>query len=380
MLANKFSEEARKLLEQHGQRYFGVHVDPRCCGKKEWGLANRNGHFYATGIAGGLTGLRLNLLIIDDPVKNSADAASPVIQQRNWDWWESTSTSRMEPDGIHIMVLTRWHQKDIGGQVLEREASGWEVISLPALAEEDDPLGRVVGEPLWPERFSLEWLEQRRLDRTPYWWAAMYQQRPGLWGEASWPAEYFEDIWTEDWPDDFNLSAVAIDPATGRDKQKGDYSAIVFVGWKDGQQYADAWLGREPAPELVKRILSWQVHRSPTVMSCEANGFQELLGTLLMTEARKQGLLGFSCQEVNNTTNKQDRIEAAVTKYLTRGKLKLRKGSPGAKLLFEQMREIPNGAHDDGPDALAMAITMCERWVEHTKQTQGPLEQLVRVA
>jgi predicted phage terminase large subunit-like protein len=72
---------------------------------------------------------------------------------------------------------TRWHEDDLAGRLLDQEAGEWTHLNLPALAEENDELGRAVGEPLCPALHSMEKL-LRQKQKSSYWWASQYQQRP----------------------------------------------------------------------------------------------------------------------------------------------------------------------------------------------------------
>jgi predicted phage terminase large subunit-like protein len=151
----------------------------------EW-ATGEGGGMISSGVGGEFTGRGFHLLVVDDPVKNAEDAQSPAMQERNWDWWLTTARTRLEPRGVWIMVLTRWHENDLAGKILAAhkagpEAEGYEnvkVISLPALAEDHDPLGRARGEALWPERYDRTALEGMRATQGAFWWAALFQQRP----------------------------------------------------------------------------------------------------------------------------------------------------------------------------------------------------------
>ena len=126
-----------------------------------------------TGVGGPLTGKGANLLIVDDPVKNAEEAASETRRQKAWEWWTSTAYTRLEPDGVAILIMTRWHQDDLAGRLLaEAEQGGeqWRVVNLPAID--------IDGSPLWPERFPLARLEEIRRTLGSYYWSALYQQRP----------------------------------------------------------------------------------------------------------------------------------------------------------------------------------------------------------
>jgi len=370
-LAADFSAEARDLLIEYGMQYFGVSVSPHARAKHKW-LTTKGGGLLSAGAGGSITGRGANLLIIDDPVKNAEEALSATYRQKSKDWWESTASSRLAPGAAVVLMNTRWHDDDLSGWLLKQEPDRWRVLSLPAIASVDDPIGRQEGEALWPQRWPLNIMEQIRKDKTPYWWEAMYQQRPGQYGEAAWPAEWFDEIWcpADKWPREFEASAIALDPALGRDKKRGDYSAIVFAGLHNKQVYVDCHLCRDAPPVLVEKALTWCAMRQPDVFACEQNGFQELVGAMLTRRAAEMGLLTFNCRAIQNTGDKISRIEETLTGLLSRGKLKLREGSPHTRLLFDQLRAIPNGDHDDGPDGTEMAVRVLAEYV------QGPAERV----
>ncbi len=142
-----------------------------------------NGGMITTGIGGAMAGKRVDLLLIDDPVKNHQEAFLKSIRDRHWDWYQSVAYTRLSPDAAVIVIMTRWHEDDLIGRLLGQMAKGegdhWDVVSLPAIAEdENDALGRKIGEPLWPERFPLEALERIKRAVGSYVWASLYQQRP----------------------------------------------------------------------------------------------------------------------------------------------------------------------------------------------------------
>lgn len=147
----------------------------------DWQIAGHAGGMVCAGVGGPIAGRGADLLIIDDPVKNAEEANSETYRDRAWDWYRSTAYTRLEPGGAIVLIQTRWHEDDLAGRVLAEAAKQrerWEAISLPALAEENDVLGRAEGEALWPERYPVETLAEIRESIGPYWWEALYQQRP----------------------------------------------------------------------------------------------------------------------------------------------------------------------------------------------------------
>jgi hypothetical protein len=143
------------------------------------------GRVVCVGVGGALTGRGAGLLAVDDPIKNFEDARSSTMRDAAWEWFTKVAMTRRMGKMLVLIITTRWHSDDIVGRLTDPEnphynaieAKGWKIINIPAIAEENDALGRKPGEALWPERYSLEFLaQQQRLD--PLGFAALYQQRP----------------------------------------------------------------------------------------------------------------------------------------------------------------------------------------------------------
>ena len=188
-LANDFGRYVRDRVREHSGS-LGIDVSPDSSAADRWGLVHRRdgkltqgGGLFAVGVGGPFTGRGVNFLSIDDPIKGAAEAFSTATREAVWNWWQSDASTRIEPGGSVVLTMTRWHIDDLAGRLLKRarEEGGeqWTEIRIPALAEsEDDPLGRPIGEALWPERYDREWLEHLRAQKDPWVWSALYQQRP----------------------------------------------------------------------------------------------------------------------------------------------------------------------------------------------------------
>ena len=170
--------------------------------------------------------------------------------------------------------------------------------------------------------------------------------------ELEWPGHYFFDIWTEDWPKRFEVSAIACDPSKG--KEKSDYTGIVFLGLQSGKLYCDSIVERIPSNEIVGRLVKFAARYRPDDLSIEVNNFQELLLQEFVNYTREHGKLAHRVTAIHNTTNKLTRIRT-LGGYLEQGRLKFRKGSVDNELLVKQLRGFPLADYDDGPDALEMA-------------------------
>jgi predicted phage terminase large subunit-like protein len=303
-------------------------------------------------------------LIIDDPIKNDEEARSANHRQKQWDWWQSVASTRLRPRGLTIVIQTRWHRDDLSGRLLrEAKTNGqrWWAVRLPALAEEHDPLGRTPGEALWPEIYARENLLKVRAARTNYYWRAMYQQDPLAEGGTEWPEAFFgPHIWFAEWPREYACRVIALDPSKGRDGKIGDYSAFALlqVGL-DGTLYVDADLDIRHVSAICATALEWQCSFCADALGVETNQFQELLALDLQRMADERGQF-LPLYAVNNQVPKIVRIRR-LTPYLSQDRLRFKADSPGARLLVEQLRDFPCGEHDDGPDALEMAIRLADQ-------------------
>lgn len=171
-LAESFSRKSRRIAEQVLQ------LDGERKAADEW-MTTAGGVFRGAGVGTGVTGKGARLIIIDDPVKSREEANSQAYRDRVWNWYRDDLYTRLEPGGAIVLIMTRWHEDDLAGRILASEdAPNWTVINLPALAEENDALGRAPGEALWPVRFGVGDLERIRMVLGSSSFSALYQQRP----------------------------------------------------------------------------------------------------------------------------------------------------------------------------------------------------------
>lgn len=171
-LAKKFSRKALRLAEiclpmaEHRE-------------VADW-ETDAGGGMRAVGVGSGVTGMGADLIVIDDPVKSREEADSVAYRDRCWEWYKDDLWTRQEPGAAIILTMTRWHEDDLAGRLMAEEESGgepWTKINLPAEAEDNDPLGRAIGEPLCSARADAEQLERAKmvLGNSYY---ALYQGRP----------------------------------------------------------------------------------------------------------------------------------------------------------------------------------------------------------
>jgi len=248
-------------------------------------IVNYRGIYKCSGIGGGITGLGFSYGIIDDPVKDRKDAESKAVQNTLWDWYTSTFyTRRMDDDARILITMTRWTSQDLAGRLLDlqkedSQADQWTVLSLPMIAE--DPVGledpRQVGEPLWPERFSMDSLIATRSVMGPYDWAALMQQNPIASAGTIFERGWFVDQFYNDDPKDIVKKMEEViqvwDLAV---KEKRDYNVGQVWGRRGANKYLLAqYRGQGDFVETMKQFkdltLKWPEARKKLVED-KANG------------------------------------------------------------------------------------------------------------
>lgn len=220
---------------------------------------------------------------------------------------------------------------------------------------------------LWKEEEDLYTLMCMRAEGGPAAFEREKQCVPLNPEECEWPETYFTDaIWFDRWPTDLRVKTIALDPSKGADSKHGDYSAFVmFAVAGDGTLYVDANLARRPTPQIVTDGVELIKRFQPQGFGVETNQFQSLLAAEFSQEFQRQQLIGIRAFTLDNHLAKAVRIRR-LGPLLAARQLRFKSNSPGAKLLVEQLREFPLAKHDDGPDALEMALRLAENLVQPT--------------
>lgn len=373
--AASWGRKVRDLLNDHGERLFGVKIRQDTKAADRWEINKHGGGMQTCGVGGSLTGKGGNLLVCDDPIKNSEEANSELVKQKLWEWYQTTFYTRLEPGGSIILIQTRWSEDDLAGRVLERAketGEHWNVINFPALAEEGDLLGRKVGEPLWPERYSFEDLERIRKTLTIYQWASLYQQRPspetgGLF-QRSW-FEYYDklsdgtDAWLKLAGKDGNARTfglkhcrrfLTVDLAFSM-KAQSDWTVI--AAWAVTPDcdlilldvHRERMTGDKLAPSIKNMMLKWE---------CDYAGIEDVQAqTLVVQTMRRQGLtvraLKANMDKITRSIPAQIRMEA--------GQVWFPRTHPELENFEHELLTFPKGAHDDCCDVLAYSALEVQR-------------------
>lgn len=183
--AERWGRWLRRHIEAYGERWgLKLQPDSRAVDRFE---TTEGGLIVSVGVGGGLTGERLDLLVIDDPVRGRAEAESPTYRDRDWDWWESVAATRGSSRFKVVFMMTRWHADDLAGRLLTREPSKWAVIRIPAVRDPDQPLVRDPdgasvydrnGELISAQNRRPGYFKEMQQTRSPYVWRSIYMQTP----------------------------------------------------------------------------------------------------------------------------------------------------------------------------------------------------------
>jgi predicted phage terminase large subunit-like protein len=352
--AATWGRKSRDVLEAVGEQAFGVTVSKRTSASNDWELTTGGG-MNTAGVGGAITGRGANALVVDDPVKDARDAASEVMQESTWDWWRSTAYTRLESDAeglepIALVIQTRWNEGDLTGRILLGEDGleddeAWYVLNLPALAEENDPLGRAIGEPLWPERRSLDFLERIKRRVGSYWWSALYQQRPTPLAGNIFPRSAWQ--WYDQAPEGYHPGGIFLDTAGYDSEIAGDWWAFASVIRVQKDLY---WLnakhGRWAFNQAIQELRD---ERDRTGLPIYVERTALALPLIQSLQREMEGVIA-----VEVKSKKEFRALAAQPNHEAGNFYLPRKGQWTADFIDEHAA-FPNGAHDDWVDTTSAA-------------------------
>ena len=357
-LANKFSKKIRRLLK--GRIEFSTDTNA----VEEWETSSGGG-VRAIGVGGGITGYGADLIIIDDPVKSRKQAESETYRDNTWDWFNDDLYTRLEPGGQIILIQTRWHSDDLSGRLqneaLEEDGEHWEVVSLPALAEENDPLGRAVGEALCPERYDETALAKRKKKLGAYSFAALFQQKPIPTEGGLFKFNWFGPDKTKPKAPDGLRWKRGYDLAISQ-RTSADFTASFKCAFdKEGNLWiADGFCKRIEYPEQKRFVISKMKAERTTEHGIE----KALHGIALVQDLRRvQSIRGIAFRAVPVDGDKYTRAlpwanlaeEGKV--YFVRGT-----GSWIRELIEEMIVFTGKGdTHDDRIDAISVAVYMLSK-------------------
>lgn len=375
---------AQDLADDFGRRVRNQMVDPfygeifpECTVSPDSASVSRIatqqfGNYYAVGIGAGLTGRGANVLLVDDPHKDRADADSVIMRRRAKDWFQSVAYTRLMPDASIVIMQTRWHEDDLSGWLLrEHPSEGWEIIDIPAVPAP------------WPEAFPEEKLNSIRQMIGPREWSALYMQRPTPGGGGEFRRDWLREY--EATPEAVGKGAnkyILVDPA-GEKRPGNDYTSIWVIGLgADGNYY---WLdGIRDRLNLTERGSAvMRLHRKWTPLGVRYERYGMMGDIQYLRELQDRENYRFTVTEVAGKLKKEDRIRRLLP-MMEQGKFYLPRtmhytDAEGAVrdlvkvFVEEELTAFPAGLHDDMLDALAR---IAEPDLPLTWPSSGPVVDL----
>ncbi len=356
--AASWGAKARDTLLEWGKPIFGVSVSKDSSAKNAWNLEDRAGGMVTAGAGGAITGRGADLLIIEDPVKNAEQAHSETYREHLWDWWQSTAYTRLEPDGVCVVIQTRWDEQDLIGKLLlqmaEPGGEQWDLIHLPAIAEDDEDWGfwqRSAGDALWDRRYPLAELERIRANQSDYWWNALYQGRPiPLLGGGMFQTDSF--VLVDAVPAGVPRVRFWDTAATEKtNSNEPDWTVGLRIGLSGGIYWIDDIVRVQLDPggvETLIRDTAKKDGRGVRVVIAQEPGSS---GKTVIHHYQTQVLVGFSCDGWPETGSKIVRAWPASSAAKAKNVRLLR--APWNRPFIEECVAFPFGRHDDQVDAFS---------------------------
>ena len=359
-LAFLFSRRARNIVQSDAWP-FPSRTAGDAAQVERWEMQSRRGGYVAAGVGGAITGMGADLLLIDDPVKSAAEAESETIRASTYDWFRATAYTRLEPGGAVIVIQTRWHELDLTGMLLSDEAEDWHHVNLPAVAEDNDAIGREPGEALWAERYSESDLARIKTQIGSRYFNALYQQRPSAQEGQIFKRDWW--VYTDTAPEQVSWVIQVWDTAF-KAKQENDYSVcLTGVLAYDGFHILDVWRDKVEFPDLERAVRSQYLKWRPNEVVVEdAASGQSLIQVLnhgmdTTNPWHNFGSLG-SPIIVPIIPYKPDRDKVArahaASPYPEARRIKIPVGAHWADSFVEELAGFPYGAHDDQVDVFTM--------------------------
>jgi len=362
-LSQAFGTKTRGLVQSPAYQaiFPNLKLSADTSAKSRW-LTNVGGSYTSVGVGSSITGFGAHFLVIDDPHKDRAEADSKTYRNKIWEWFRSTAWSRLEPEGVCIIIMQRWHKDDLVGRILSEPEmfKGVDIkrIKFPAIATENEK-HRKAGEALWPMRYNLESLESIRSIAGAMNWSSQYLQEPIAAENQEFKPEYFKYFEEGDLAGKKLVYTTTVDLAVGdKEAKRGDYVAIITVAKESGNPnwyIVDCLIEKiDPLAACDYLFMLYKKYRMSTV-AIETNAYQKTFKFWLQEEMKKREVY-MPLAEIKSSTQKEAKIRGLIGYYQT-GVIFHRKGY---LLLESQLMNFPQDQHDDGPDALAMQLEVIQ--------------------
>lgn len=350
-LSEDFSREIRDIIKDN-PNLLNVRIKEDASRVAKF-LTTSGGGVTAVGLGGPITGRGANVLLIDDYIKQIKEALSPTYRTQMFEWFTTTAMTRLEPNASVIIVATRWHSDDLIGRVVKAFPGEWEYIEIPAIAYENEPdiLGREPGEALFPERYPIKSLEQRkRLLGTKY-FDAIFQQRPHEDDEKLTDRAWMQTVTKLPNINQLKFLRVWDMAAT---QGGGDYTCGVLLAFDPVTKYiylCDV-IRRQYSPGRVEALIRSTAVKDSTATEIALEQEPSSAGKATAEHYKNQVLEGFKVQLYPVTKKKEVRAYPFIAAVESQRFYMLE--AEWNRDFLDEFEQFPNGEHDDQVDPCAI--------------------------
>ena len=312
------------------------------------------GGLIAAGVGTGLTGFGGHLLVLDDPIKGREEAESEIVRDHTWDWYQEVFGTRIQRDGVVVVLGTRWHEDDPIGRILNTAgAEDWTRLRIPYLAEPDDALGRAEGEAL--DVFgTVPSVEKGEI--SAYGFSALYQQRPTPAGGGVFKSEWMTRRYTSDsLTETIRTSArftIVMSIDTGGKPGVGHDPSAISVWGTDGLSYflLDSWADTVEYADVKQKIVDLWWEWRPRMAFIE----DQTHAAPIISDMRRG--TGVNIAAVRPSGSKWVRADA-ISPLFQAGRVVLPTHASWLDAWMHEHLSFPNGTHDDRVDATSLVLS-----------------------
>lgn len=374
--AQRWGRKVRNDIVQD-ELVLGINMSPDNAASDRWALT-QGGEYYGVGAGVGISGFRADLGIADDLFGNREDAYSETVRRKRWDWYVDDFSARLKPNAKRILMNTRWHEEDVAGRVIDQINRGivrGKVITIPAKAEDGDPLDRKVGEYLWDEPGGYNYgayLRAREKESSAMMWSALYQQRPS-------PEE--GDYWKVDWLKPYTKAPAretmriygASDYAVTADG--GDYTVHgVFGVDPEGRPYLlGLWRKQTSSFDWVEAFCDLVIEHKPLAWAEEQGQIRSGVGPFL--DRRQRERKAYVYREKFPTRGDKSVRSQSARAYIQQHGLYVPMQALWYPAFRAELLNFPAGKTDDQHDMLGLFGQLLDRMLKGTaaKDSDAPI-------
>lgn len=364
-LASDFGRDVRNLIQSAEYRsLFDLRLAEDSQAKNKW-HTDQGGIYYSLGIGGLFMGRGADVLLIDDPFANMAEAQSELARKNVWDWFTGTAYNRLQPNGAIVVINHRMHEADLSGCLLEQQAAGgdkWHVVELPAIND--------AGEALWPEAYPIAALERIRANTPPRFWSGLYQQNPipdeGNYFKAEW-LRHYDTLPPKNLLRFYGASDYAVSDG------EGDWTVHLVVGVDHAENIyiVDLWRRQAATDAWVEAFCDLVQEWKPLEWAEEAGQIKRSVGPFLNKRMIERKAFTYR-QQYPSAHDKRTRAQS-IRGRMAMGRVYLPREASWLSDLTSELLSFDGGKHDDMVDSLSLIGRMLDRMTRGKEAPKPPV-------